>query len=245
MQLAGLTACTANTMNSNTTATFTNTMTLLKFADSLMPITSSVVTRPMMITAGRLKIAVAVVPSAQCTMTPRAAERAHGTLMPTSCRNDTTYPDQPIATVTAPSAYSSTRSHPMIQAISFAQRRVPVRVGAPRHGHEGGELGVAQRGEDGCDPCEDEREHDRRTGVQGGDGAGQDKDPGPDDGADAEHRQIERAQRSLQTMVGKRFRLQVGDAFPAEQIHAGLRSREVTNRRCGPTQGSPGAAICQ
>src|SRR5882672_4282793 len=89
-QLAGLTAWAANTMNSSTTATFTNTMMLLKFADSLIPMTSSVVTRPMMITAGRLKIAVAVVPSGHCTATPRAAERAQGTLMPTSCRNDTT-----------------------------------------------------------------------------------------------------------------------------------------------------------
>src|SRR2546429_4751389 len=89
-QLAALTACAANTMNSSTTATFTNTITLLKFADSLIPITSSVVTRAMMITAGRLKIAVAVVPSAHCTATPRAAESEHGTLIPTSCRNDTT-----------------------------------------------------------------------------------------------------------------------------------------------------------
>src|SRR2546422_1041648 len=47
----------------------------------------------------------------------------------------------------------------------LAERRVPVRVSAPRHGHEGGELGVAQRGEDGGDPGEDERQHDRRTGV--------------------------------------------------------------------------------
>src|SRR5438105_12350827 len=54
----------------------------------------------------------------QATSVPRAAEMAQGKLMPTSCRNDTTYPDQPIATVTAPSAYSSTRSHPIIQAIS-------------------------------------------------------------------------------------------------------------------------------
>src|SRR6267378_2519875 len=117
-QLAELTACAANAMNNSTTATLMNTITLLKLADSLIPTTSSVVTSPMMITAGRLKTAATCVPSGQVTIVPRAAERAHGTSMCKSCRNDTTYPDQPIATVTAPSAYSSTRSQPMIQAMS-------------------------------------------------------------------------------------------------------------------------------
>src|SRR6267378_1568340 len=89
-QLSGLMAWAANTMNRRTTATFTNTMMLLKFADSLMPITSRVVTRPMMITAGRLKIAATCVPSWHATMVPRAADRAQGTSIPMSCRNDTT-----------------------------------------------------------------------------------------------------------------------------------------------------------
>src|SRR2546425_642467 len=122
-QLAGLTACAANTMNSNTTATFTNTMALLKFADSLMPITSSVVTRAMMITAGRLKIAVAVVPSVQCTATPRAAERAHGTLMPTSWRNDTTYPDQPIAPMPSIVRLSAPRARFRLWSVSASACR--------------------------------------------------------------------------------------------------------------------------
>src|SRR6266536_4630738 len=112
-QLAGFTAWAAPIMKRITTATFTSTITLLKLADSLMPTTSSVVTTAMMSTAGRLKTAVAVVPSAHVTLTPRAADSAHGTLMPKSCRNDTTYPDHPMATVTAPSAYSSTRSQPL------------------------------------------------------------------------------------------------------------------------------------
>src|SRR5256886_4454265 len=121
-------------MNSSTTATFTNTMMLLTLADSLMPMTSSVVMMAMMMMAGRLNTAVTcgrvfgsipradtVCSSASVTAfqpcsgmwiscVPRAAERAAGTSKPTSCRNDTTYPDQPMATVTAPSAYSSTRS---------------------------------------------------------------------------------------------------------------------------------------
>src|SRR2546422_8531912 len=54
-QLAGLIACVAPAMNRSTTATFTNTMTLLTLADSLMPMTSSVVMIAMMITAGRLR----------------------------------------------------------------------------------------------------------------------------------------------------------------------------------------------
>src|SRR5438552_11465946 len=117
-QFAEVTACAAPKMKSSTTASLMNTMALLTVADSLMPTTSSVVTIAMMTTAGRLKMAV-VVPSAQVTSVPRAAESAHGKSMCKAVRkNDTTYPDQPIATVTAPSAYSSTRSQPMIQANS-------------------------------------------------------------------------------------------------------------------------------
>src|SRR5882762_2640140 len=72
-QLAGLIAWAAKTMNSRTTATLTITMMLLKFADSLMPMTSRVVTRAMITTAGKLKIAVTWEPSAQVTTVPRAA----------------------------------------------------------------------------------------------------------------------------------------------------------------------------
>ncbi len=86
-QLAGFTACAAATMNSRTTATLMNTMTLLTFADSLIPITSSVVTKAIMMTAGRLKTAASV----HCgATTPRAAAREHGTLMPISFKNETT-----------------------------------------------------------------------------------------------------------------------------------------------------------
>src|SRR5438093_99315 len=56
-QLAGFTALAASAMNTSTTATLTSTMTSLKLADSLTPITSSVVTMATMSTAGRLKIA--------------------------------------------------------------------------------------------------------------------------------------------------------------------------------------------
>ena len=62
-QLAVLIACEAPAMNSRTTATLIITMTSLTVADSLMPTTSSVVTSAMMTMAGRLSIAVMVVPS--------------------------------------------------------------------------------------------------------------------------------------------------------------------------------------
>ena len=115
-QLSGLTAWAASAMKSRTTATLITTMTLLTVADSLMPITSRVVTRAMMTTAGRLNHAVTVEPSANVTTLPRAAWRWAGMRIPKSPRNETTYPDHPIATVTAPRAYSRMRSQPMIQA---------------------------------------------------------------------------------------------------------------------------------
>ncbi len=65
-------------MNSSTTATLIITITLLVFADSLMPITSSRVTIPMMMTAGRLKMAVTCVPSAKVMRVPRAADNSGG-----------------------------------------------------------------------------------------------------------------------------------------------------------------------
>src|SRR5216110_3370462 len=86
-QLAGFTARTAATIKSRTTATLMKTMTLLTFADSLMPITSRVVTIAMMITAGRLNTAGVV----HCgATTPRAAAREQGTSMPTSLKKLTT-----------------------------------------------------------------------------------------------------------------------------------------------------------
>src|SRR5207249_12228065 len=61
-QLAEFTTLAAPKMNSSTTATFTNTIMLFTVADSRIPITSSSVMMPMMMTAGRLKIAVTCVP---------------------------------------------------------------------------------------------------------------------------------------------------------------------------------------
>src|SRR5438132_13442042 len=105
-QLAGLIAWAAPPMNSSTTATFTKTMTLLTFADSLMPMTSSVVMIAMMITAGRLKTAVMVDPSARVTAVPRAADSAGGTVIPMSLRHEKTYHEHPMSIVTAHCEYA-------------------------------------------------------------------------------------------------------------------------------------------
>src|SRR5712664_2090304 len=89
-QFAGLMACAAAMIKNTTTAPLMNTITLLTLADSLMPMTKRVVTIAMMMAAGRLKTAVTWVPSWHATTEPRAADSAQGTLMPTSCRNETT-----------------------------------------------------------------------------------------------------------------------------------------------------------
>jgi hypothetical protein len=60
-------------MKTSTTATLMNTMTPLTFADSLMPMTRSVVTRATMTTAGTLNQAVTCEPSARVSTVPRAA----------------------------------------------------------------------------------------------------------------------------------------------------------------------------
>src|SRR5437867_11908368 len=86
-QLAGLIAWAAPPMNSSTTATFTKTMTLLTLADSVMPMTSSVVMIAMMMTAGRFKTAVMVERSARVTTVLLAAVSADGSVIPLSWRN--------------------------------------------------------------------------------------------------------------------------------------------------------------
>src|SRR5206468_12434574 len=81
-------------------------------------------------------------------------------------------------------------------------------------------LRIAERRKNRRYTGECERQHDRRSRIQRSHGAGEDEDAGSDDRADAEEREVERPQGPLQTVVGERFRLQLGDAFPAEQIHA-------------------------
>src|SRR6266513_4689510 len=106
------------------------TIRLLTLADSLMPITRMVDITTTMNTAGRLTHApVKLSPrckhpaTACCTCTPvhhcvGEAARCAGIVMPKLLSSETKWPDQPTPTVAAPAAYSSTRSHPMIQAMN-------------------------------------------------------------------------------------------------------------------------------
>src|SRR5437879_8776663 len=105
-------------------------MRLLTCADSLMPITGIVDISATTNTAGRLTIAPVRL-SPVCAQPARpawtfaavhhvvgAAVSPAGSLRPKFPSRLTKWPDQPTPTVAAPAAYSSTRSQPMIHAIS-------------------------------------------------------------------------------------------------------------------------------
>src|ERR1041384_1096410 len=128
-QFAGVMCETPTTATSSTIATLRITMQLLTFADSRIPITSTVDIRATMHTAGRLMLApvklnpacahpgVAIDPT--CAAVHHSvgdAERAGGRCTPNSASSDTKWADHPTPTPAAPAAYSSTRSHPTIQA---------------------------------------------------------------------------------------------------------------------------------
>ena len=100
---------------------------------------------------------------------------------------------------------------------AFAQGRVRVRIGAAGHGNHGGELGVAQSGEDAAEAGDDERQDDRGAGMLGGGQASQHEDAGADDAADADRRECARAQRSTQLALGA-FGLEIFDGFHREQV---------------------------
>jgi hypothetical protein len=106
------------------------TIRLFTLADSRMPMTRMVDISATMITAGRLTSApVMFRPVWAHPATPLATfsavhqavgalVRLAGRWIPKLLKRLTRWPDQPTPTVAAPAAYSSTRSHPMIQAIS-------------------------------------------------------------------------------------------------------------------------------
>src|SRR6476469_207433 len=106
------------TMMASTTPTLMATITPLTRDDSRMPITRSVVAASDTRMAGTLTSAVTVEPSARVMTVPGAATNRAGSGIPMSWNSDTTYADQPTATVAAPSAYSRTRSQPIIHATS-------------------------------------------------------------------------------------------------------------------------------
>src|SRR5882724_219125 len=104
------------TMKTTMTETFRKTMTALTVEDSWVPLTKSNEISTTTNTAGRLMKPWMVVPSVRRTCCHGEAKRAGGRLMPKLCNKATRVADQPMETVAAPTAYSSTRSQPMIQA---------------------------------------------------------------------------------------------------------------------------------
>src|ERR1700689_4815569 len=109
-QFAVLNEGAAQTMKSPMTASFTATMKVLTRADSWMPTTSSVVIITMITMAGTFRIAP-VEDHACCAASNANGDDTNrsGRMRPKSLAKLTTYPDQPIETATAPTAYSRIR----------------------------------------------------------------------------------------------------------------------------------------
>src|SRR5690242_9003167 len=117
-------------MNRKTTVSLMMTITLLNLADSEIPMMSRIVTRATITMAGTFSTApVLDHPSVKSRHTLKPAPGGvvcvygaevycWGMLIPMSLRNETTYPDQPTATVEAANRYSRMRSQPMIHATS-------------------------------------------------------------------------------------------------------------------------------
>src|SRR3984957_16193384 len=118
-QFAVLKAGAAQTMKSPMTASFTATMTVLTRADSRMPTTSNAVIIRMITMAGTFRVAP-VYDHACCAASNENGDDTNraGRISPKSRAKLTTYPDQPMETAIAPTAYSRIRSQPMIQAIN-------------------------------------------------------------------------------------------------------------------------------
>jgi hypothetical protein len=92
-------------------------MTALKDALSWMPFTRMAVTMAVTITAGRFtKPLVAMKWPVLGSYAIGARAMTSGRWMPIFGNSDWKKLDQPLATVAEPTAYSSTRSQPMIQA---------------------------------------------------------------------------------------------------------------------------------
>ena len=227
-----------------TVPTLTKTTAMFRLADSRMPTTRIAVTARTARNAGRLKTAVTcgkasgltpASPSAgasvlsnshrpwYCAITsPGVPVSCGGRWTPKSWSRLTKFALHPEATVAALKAYSRIRSQPMIQAKNLAERRVAVGVGRAGDRDHRGELGVAEAGEGAPEPGEDEREDDRRPGELGRRRAGDDEDAGPDDGADPERDEVERAERPLQLALAFGLAQNLVERFGRKQFGSHL-----------------------
>ncbi len=112
-------------------------------------------------------------------------------------------------------------------ADEFAERGVGVGVGAARDGDHARQLGVAHARKSAAERGDHEADHHSRTGVVGGGDARQREKAGPDDGADAERDQAQRAERPLQVNA-VRLPSKLGDSLSREQrarSHNGMLAR--------------------
>ena len=111
----------------------------------------------------------------------------------------------------------------------LTQRRVAVRVRASGDRNHRREFGVTQPREQTANAGQDERQDDGRAGILSRRCACEDEDAGAYDGADAERREIERAERALQRVLSlsRRFLLQEGNALGRQQAHWILRGKRT------------------
>ena len=109
---------TVTTTNKVKAATLIATSTALAVALSLVPTTRSAVTRPTMITAGRLTIPPTSPPVRKPSEILGPTVRACGMCSPKLSKKPTMWPDQPTATALAPRAYSRISAQPTSQATS-------------------------------------------------------------------------------------------------------------------------------
>src|ERR1041384_3267150 len=100
-------------ITSSTMLTFSTTMMPLTIADSWVPRISSAVNASRMTSAGMLTM-----PETPFTDSNGPCDHWNGTRMPNQSRTRFAYSAHAMATVAAPTAYSSTRSQPMIHATS-------------------------------------------------------------------------------------------------------------------------------
>src|SRR5688572_18608326 len=105
-------------MKMTMTATFKTTITELNLADSLTPITRTIESNTTTKTAGRFMTPRTIEPSASFTCSNGDANKVGGRAIPKSLSMDCSVADHPTDTVAAPTAYSNTRTQPMIQARS-------------------------------------------------------------------------------------------------------------------------------
>ena len=103
----------------------------------------------------------------------------------------------------------------------FAERRVAVSVGRAGKRNHRGKFRVTKPGEGAGQSGEDEGINNGRSGVLRGGLAGEDKNAGADDRADAQRGEVDGAEGAFEAFVRQHLGLQVGDASAAKQVHAG------------------------